>query len=108
MCIKGAHLGQSFTLHIGKNTIGRGEGNDIRLSRDNTVSRDAQASVVFEPQKRDFYVVPRFDGNNLVYLNKDYIEGKSLLNDRDILEIGSSSLMFVRLCGEDFSWEEYI
>ncbi len=108
VCISGAHMGQSFVLHMGKNTIGRGDGNDVLLSGDNTVSRESQATIVYEPQRKDFFVVPRFDGNNLIYLNKDYIEGKSQLKDRDILDIGSSSLMFVRLCGDDFSWEEYI
>ncbi len=108
VCVKGAHLGQSFPLHMGKNTIGRSEDNDIILSKDNTVSRQPQASIVYEPQRRDFFLVPRFDGNNLVYLNKEYTEGKSSLKDRDLLEIGASTLMFVRLCGDDFSWEEYI
>ncbi len=108
VCIEGEHIGKSFEVHMGKNSIGRGEANDIRLSDDMAVSRDTQADIVYEPKKRNFFVVPRSDGNNLVYLNEEYITGRSLLNDRDILEVGSSKLMFVRLCGDDFAWEDII
>ncbi len=108
VCIEGEHLGKSFEIHMGKNSIGRGDGNDIRLSNDMAVSRDTQADIVYEPKKRIFFVVPRTDGNNLVYLNEEYIDGRNLLNDRDILEVGSSKLMFVRLCGDEFAWEDII
>ena len=107
VCIGGSHFGESFSIKAGKNTIGRNAENHIVLAQDNSVSRTAHASVIFEPKKRDFYIKPG-DSSGLTYLNNEYIDETKKLTERDTIELGGTKLMFVPLCNEKFSWEEYL
>lgn len=107
VAISGAHFGQSFCLAAGKNTIGRNADNNIVLNKDNSVSREKHAIVIYEPKKRNFYVQPG-DSSGLTYLNDEYIEETHAINDKDIIEIGDTKIMFISLCGENFTWEDYI
>lgn len=107
VCLKGSHFGESFVICSGKNSIGRNEGNKIVLAKENSVSREKHALIVYEPKKRNFYLQPG-DGSGLTYLNDDYITEAKLMSSRDIIELGESKFMFVPLCDADFSWEEYV
>ncbi|MGN0610498.1 MAG: FHA domain-containing protein [Ruminiclostridium sp.] len=107
VCIAGSHFGESFSIKAGKNTIGRNAENHIVLAQDNSVSRTAHASVVYEPKKHDFYLKPG-DSSGLTYLNNEYIDETKKLTEHDIIELGGTKLMFVPLCNEKFSWEEYL
>lgn len=107
VCIEGKHTGTSFCIQAGKNTIGRSSSNTVVLSRDNSVSREKHAIVVYEPKKRNFFIQPG-DSSGLTYLNDEYITESTKLSERDIIETGSSKLMFVPLCSENFSWEDYL
>ena len=40
------------------------------------------------------------------YLNDELICGSSILNERDRIEIGASTFIFVPLCGDNFDWNE--
>ena len=42
----------------------------------------------------------------LAYLNDELICGSSILNERDRIEIGASTFIFVPLCGDNFDWNE--
>lgn len=106
VCIEGAHIGTSFCIAAGKNSIGRSAANNIILGSDNAVSRDKHAILVYEPKKRNFYIQPG-DSSGLTYLNDEYITESKKLTDRDIIEVGNSKLLFIPLCDEKFSWENY-
>lgn len=106
VCIEGSHIGNSFCIAAGKNSLGRGSSNSIILNRDNSVSREKHAILVYEPKKRNFYIQPG-DSSGLTYLNDEYITESKKLADRDIIEIGNTKLLFVPLCDEKFSWEDY-
>ena len=41
-------------------------------------------------------------------LNDENIFDVQKLNKGDILEFGNSKFIFISLCGEDFSWNDYI
>ena len=71
------------------------------------MSREKHAMVIYEPKKRNFYIQPG-DSSGLTYLNDDYITESKRLAAKDILEIGDCQFVFVPLCGDDFSWEDYI
>ena len=63
--------------------------------------------ITFEPKKRFFYLQPG-DSSGLTYLNDDYIDESKKLKPKDIIELGDSKFLFVPLCDETFSWEEYL
>lgn len=107
VCVGGCHFGECFSLYAGKNSIGRSEENRIVISDDNGISRLKHALIVYEPKKRNFYLQPG-DSSGLTYLNDDYITESRMLSSFDAIELGESKFLFVPLCGESFSWEEYV
>ena len=107
VCVKGKHLGESFSIFAGRNAIGRGVSNKIILSKDNKVSREKHAWVTYEPKHRLFYVQPG-EGSGLIYLNGEMVMESRPLRPKDKIEIGDGLYLLVPLCNDDFSWEEYI
>lgn len=107
VAISGVHLGESFQLYVGKNTIGRSEGNKVVLGLDQSVSRDNHATIIYEPKRREFYLQSG-NSDGLIYLNDSFVNGSQIMKEKDTLEIGSSKLVFIPLCGTDFSWEQYM
>lgn len=107
VCIGGFHFGKCFNIYAGKNSIGRSEENRIVIFDDNSISRIKHALIVYEPKKRNFYLQPG-DSSGLTYLNDDYITDSHMLMPHDTIELGDSKFMFIPLCGESFSWEDYM
>ena len=107
VCIQGPCLGWSFQIGAGNNTIGRKEDNRIVIPNDMKISGIRHASIAYEPKRRNFYLHPG-EASGLTYLNDEYITASRMLSSRDIIELGDSKLMFIPLCGEDFSWETYL
>lgn len=107
VCISGYNLGDSFNIYAGKNSIGRSSENRVVIADDNSVSRIKHALIVYEPKKRNFYLQPG-DSSGLTYLNDEYITESHKLSAHDTIELGDSKFMFVPLCGETFSWEDYM
>lgn len=107
VCIKGKHFGESFNISSGRNAIGRNKSNKIILTNDDTVSREKHAWLTYEPKKREFFVQPG-DGSGLTYLNGDNVMESKKLQTDDILEFGDGQYIFVPLCGENFTWENYL
>lgn len=107
VCIGGKSFGRCYEIYAEKNSIGRSEENRIVISEDDGISRVKHAFIIYEPKKRNFYLQPG-DGSGLTYLNDEYITDSKKLKSHDIIELGGSKLMFVPLCSESFSWENYI
>ena len=107
VAVKGPHLGESYVLHAGKNTIGRNKENTVVLDQDNGVSRSSHATVIYEPKKRDFYLQPG-SGSALTYYNGDFIAEVRKMEQRSTIEVGATELLLCMLCGEDFCWEDRI
>lgn len=107
VCIQGNHFGESFNIGAGMNSIGRSDTNRIVLDRDMSVSREKHALITYEPKHRKFYVKPG-DSSGLTYVNDEYITETKGIVARDIIELGSSKFIFIPLCGEDFTWEDYM
>lgn len=104
--IQGECLGQSFQLREGKNFIGRGEDMDIVIRGDLAVARHRHACVIFEPRAGIFYAQPG-ESHELFYLNDNVVLNSEILKDHDVITLGETSLMFIPLCGLDFSWDKY-
>lgn len=107
VCVKGAYLGCAFECKTGRNKIGRGIGMDVNLEKDLKVTREVNAFLVYEPKKKSFFIQEGL-GNGLVYHNDDVVMNFSPLKEYDHVSLGDSEFVFVPLCGEHFSWEDYI
>ena len=104
-CIKGARMGQSFTLAEGKNFIGRGDNMDVQILGDAEVSRSNHACIAYDHKNRKFMLVPG-DSEGLVYLENKSIFQATELMDLNKIQIGNTTLVFRPLCGEHFSWRD--
>jgi pSer/pThr/pTyr-binding forkhead associated (FHA) protein len=102
-CIDGPRRGQSFTLHEGKNFIGRGDDMDVQILGDPGVSRNNHASVAYDHKNRSFVLVPG-DSDGIVYLEDKAVFQATELMDLNRIQIGNTTLVFRPLCGEHFSW----
>lgn len=107
VCVKGKNIGKDFKFIAGKNSVGRNSNNNIALENEESVSREKHAWIIYEPRKREFFVKPG-DSSGLTYLNDENIFDAKTLNAGDILEFGDTKFVFVPLCGENFSWSDYI
>lgn len=104
--IEGECIGQSFQLREGKNFVGRGEDMDVVIRGDMAVARKRHACVIFEPRAGIFYAQPG-ESHELFYLNDNVVLNSEILKSHDVITLGETSLMFIPLCGLDFSWDTY-
>lgn len=105
VCTKGVHKGEDFRLRAGRNFIGRGQNMDIRLTGENTVSRDKHAIVLYEPNQRIF-LAQMGESHELVYLNGNLLMSNAQMKAYDRLQLGDAELMLIPCCGETFDWQE--
>lgn len=104
VCIEGEEQGKSYNLKDGRNFIGRSAQMDIVL-KDNTVSRDKHAVILYEPKKREFLAQPG-ESRELFYLNDEVVLGFVKLKVNDVIQIGNTKLMFIPFCSEAFCWDD--
>ena len=104
VCIKGIHKGENFTLHAGRNFIGRASNMDISLPDDETVSRETHAIISYDKKNNSFLIAPG-QGRGITYLNSAEVPNAQPLLAYDKIEVGKSNLLFLPLCGEKFVWE---
>lgn len=102
--ISGSEKGRSVTIRTGRSSIGRGTSNDIVIDGDKSISREKHAVIVFEPKHQLFLLQPG-TSRELFYLNGDVVLDTKQLKPYDKIEIGKTNLLFVPLCGENFSWD---
>ncbi len=103
VCIEGEHFGEDFRLKSGRNFIGRGSNMDVCIQKDNTVSRERHAIVVYEPRGNLFLMQPG-DSKELCYLNDSVVLSPQPLNSHDVILVGETELLFVPCCTPTFSW----
>ncbi len=102
--ISGPEKGCDYRLTMERNFIGRSENMDVRISEDDYVSRDNHAAVSYSPKKNTYHLYPG-DSKGLVYLNDKEVLTPEQLKPFDIIELGMTKLMFVPLCGDEFTWD---
>lgn len=91
--VDGPGIGNAFRLSDGILRVGRGDGQDIQLADDDTVSRNDHAVVGYIPDRQCFAI---FDGGkvNPVWVNSRLLKEMSFLSSGDIVRIGETSLRF--------------
>lgn len=105
VCTAGPDRGRDYRIRSERNFIGRGEEMDIAIRGDDTISRENHASVTFNPRNRQFRLHSG-TGRGLIYLNDAQIDDASALKHGDRIDLGQTTLFFVPLVGDTFTWEE--
>ncbi|WP_135502093.1 FHA domain-containing protein [Roseovarius aestuariivivens] len=104
--VEGAGRGSAFTLFQGVSTIGRGEGQTVRLDfGDNSISRENHASIAYDAKRQEFYI-GHGGKANIVRRNDRPVLSTEELAAGDLITIGETTLHFVPFCSPDFSWEQ--
>ena len=102
--VDGPGRGASFTLQVGVSQIGRGEEQAVRLDfGDTSISRNNHAAVAYDDEQGKFFL-GHGGKSNLVRLNGMPVLSTEELTDGDEIRIGETTLKFVALCGEAFTW----
>lgn len=106
-CIKGKSIGETFKIKAGKNSIGSSLSSEISLAKENGVAGDRHAQITFEPKKRQFFI-QNGDGDGLTYVNGELLTTFAEIKNYDIIALGEAELIFTALCGEEFTWDDYV
>ncbi len=106
VCIEGPQMGgRDYRILSEKNFIGRAEDMHIRIAGDNSISNRNHAVIVYDPKKRNFYLLPG-DASGLAYLNNEAVyTPPTELAAYDVIQLGRSMFLFIPLCGVHFEWE---
>lgn len=93
-----------YPVSPGRNKIGRGGGNQIMLDiGDTMISQDNHAVLVADPKTMTFHLVPG-DSTNLAYVNEEPVLQPVELKDRDVLQLGVTTLVFIQYYGNYVDW----
>lgn len=104
--VDGPGRGSAFTLFQGVSTIGRGEDQTVRLDfGDNSISRAGHASIAYDARHKGFFI-GHGGKANIVRRNDRPVLSTEELAAGDTIMIGETSLRFVPLCCQDFSWDQ--
>lgn len=103
VAVSGPCRGMDYHIHANYNHIGREEG-DICIQGDMNISARQDSDLVFVPSDNKFYI-GHVQGKNVLKVNGvPAIGGGVELHNYDRITIGATELIFVGLCGEQFSW----
>ncbi|MEO1240017.1 MAG: FHA domain-containing protein, partial [Pseudomonadota bacterium] len=103
---KGEGFGHSFSLLSGVSKIGRGEDQAVKLDfGDTAISRDNHAAIAFDEELNQFFL-GHGGKSNVVRLNGKPVLSTEELFDGDEIRIGETTLKFIALCGEEFTWAQ--
>ncbi len=105
VCLEGAKRGEDFKIRGEKNRIGRGEGNDIKLDFDSTISKGVNANISYDIRNNKFFIFLGESKNN-IYVNNQMLMTPVELKDYDVIEIGTTKMIFRSFCNDIFNWEK--
>ena len=107
VAINSTSQGLSFELNDGKNSIGRMRTNKVALENEPSVSREKHAYIIFDAKNNVFYIQSG-ETDKMTYLNDSPVLMPQQLNAYDKVQLGDCELIFIPLCGDKFSWDNYI
>lgn len=104
--VDGPGKGHYLKLGNGQNSIGRNPSERISLDfGDEQISRSRHAMLTFDPRGLAFYI-QQGSGTNLAYLDDSPVLAPTRLSAGNRITLGETTLLFIPLCGENFSWDE--
>lgn len=105
VCLSGKNKGRSYELHAGRNFVGRAADMDIMLEGDNSVSRVKHAILVYDARGKKYIAQPG-ESRELFYVNDEVVLNNVVIKSFDRILIGRTQLLFIALCGENFTWDD--
>ncbi|MCC8097418.1 MAG: FHA domain-containing protein, partial [Eubacterium sp.] len=103
VCLEGEKRGMDFKIHGEKNTIGRGFEVDINLDFDTAVSSGVNAIIAYDNRNNKFFIYQSNSKNN-IYFNDQLLLTPMEIKDYDVIEIGTTKMIFRSLCNSEFAW----
>lgn len=102
--MSGPGIGHWFALFNGVSTIGRATDQTVPLDfGDTSISREKHAAVAYDDESNAFFL-GHGGKSNIVRLNGRPVLSTEDLSNGDTIRIGETSLRFIALCGDEFSW----
>ncbi|MCU4652775.1 FHA domain-containing protein [Roseibacterium sp. SDUM158016] len=102
--VDGPGRGAFFAVTMSVSSIGRGDDQAIRLNfGDPSISRQNHAAIAYDAEQNRFFL-GHGNKSNIVRRNGMPVLATEELFDGDVIRIGKTSLRFVALCGEGFTW----
>lgn len=106
--VAGPGKGNYLKLGYGQNSIGRDASQRVALNYgDSQISRTNHAIVTYDPRGNQFYIQPG-SGTNLTYISGQPtpVMQPQVLASYSHISLGDTTLRFIPLCGELFTWDE--
>lgn len=103
VAMNGEHRGEDYQIRGYNTMIGRDRGNKIVLTGDDCISR-THCSIRYYADNRSYYIYNANEASNPVYVNREPLHEHAQLHAYDVIKIGRTELLFVPLCGREFSW----
>ncbi len=105
VCVSGAARGTDYQIRSERNALGRSDRMDIVIKGDLGISRDGHAVISYNPRARTFMLIPG-EGKSIIYLNGQEVLFPVKLSTYDRIEISETTLVFMPLCSDVFSWDD--
>ncbi len=102
--VNGKGKGRDLRIVPGMNTIGREKGEIVLDFGDESISRENHARLAYNP-KQDKFLLAHAESCNLTEINGETVMTSCELAPYDRILIGQTELIFVPLCGPNFSWK---
>lgn len=103
VALNGEHRGEAYQITGYNTTIGRERGNKIVLTGDPCISA-THCSIRYFSEPNSYFIYYSEAASNPVYVNKEPLHEHAQLHTYDRIFIGRTELLFVPLCGREFSW----
>ena len=106
VCVGGAYYGESFELKSGNNTIGRSSTMNVVLEKDEAVTTESHAVLIYDAAAGSFSIQPG-ETVKIAYRNGEPVYKNEPLKAGDIVTVGSTKLLLFPLCNDKFSWNNF-
>lgn len=101
VCEEGPERGRDYRIRPEKNSIGRGQANDIMVCDDRSILRDEHAIILYDPRGNRFYVLP---GKGPFAVNDKIVDNGIEVFENDVLKIGDSRFVLIPYCKGERKW----
>lgn len=104
VCIEGVEKGKDYRIINKRNFIGNSEEMDVCILGDNSIEKNSNFTITYNEKQRIFVLTPG-SISNIIYVNKKAVYESIILENYSLVEFGETKLVFVKFCGDNFSWK---
>lgn len=105
VCIRGLNKGRGYLIHEGKNYIGSDPNSDICIRGDDKIQPRRHLVILYEPRSRKTMLLPA-ESRGMIYMERQAVYERRDLQHQDQFVIGTSTLLFLEICSENFGWDD--